>query len=90
MESEDLFDENSCDKLVVSALESIGILPVDFQLLHDEVEFTGRIEGSLNAADFLMTHFRVEAVVLKEHDYLFQSCSYDALCTFPVRFLKFL
>ena len=68
MESEDLLDEDSCDELIVSALESIRILPVNFELLHDEVELAGRIEGSLNAADFLVSHLRIEAVVVEKKD----------------------
>ena len=86
--TEDLLDEDTGCKLVVSTLKCIGVSPVDLKLLHDRVEITGRSNSSLNTADFLMTHLRVETVLIKNEDDLLKCSSYDTLCTLPVRLLK--
>jgi DNA integrity scanning protein DisA with diadenylate cyclase activity len=86
--TEDLFNENTCSKLIVGTLKCIGISPVNLELLHDGVEVTGRSNSSLNTADFLMTHLGIESVQVENEDYLLESCSYNALCALPIRLLE--
>ena len=88
MHTEDLFDEDTCKKLIVSCLKCIGIVPVDLELFHDVLEITGIRKVCLYAADFLVAHLRLKAVKLKEHDGLLKRSTDNTLGALPVLFLE--
>ncbi len=65
--AEYLLDHIAREYLVVGGLQRIGILPVYLELLHHIVQPALPADLALDAAHFLVPHFRFEPVVL-EHD----------------------
>ena len=75
---------------VVSRLHRVGVFPVDLQLLHDVVMVAGTGQAGFDAADLLMTHFHLKAVIVQDFDALFESSPNRSISTFPVLLLELL
>ena len=75
---------------VVSRLHRVGVFPVDLQLLHDVVMVAGTGQAGFDAADLLMTHFHLKAVIVQDLDALFESSPNRSISTFPVLLLELL
>ena len=83
-------DDASLDFVVCRLYGIAGKCPVDFDLFQYENQFARIVDLSLDAADFLMAHFRIEAVFFKTFNSLFQGRANDAVRALPVLFLQFL
>ena len=75
---------------VVRRLQRVGVLPVDFQLLHDVVEVAAVAHLGTNAAHFFMTHFHFESVAVQNLQSLFHRRSNRSDGALPILLFQFL
>ena len=85
--TEGFLNHRADEDFVVSCLEGIGKLPVDFQLLADMGHVATAVNLSLEAANFLMAHFHLEAVFIQLQQAVFHSRAHSAVGAFPILFL---
>ena len=88
--AENLFNDDTCQKLVICSLNAAAELPVNLQLLHNVSHMACGINLTFNTAAFLMAHLRLQAVKLQSLDSLFQRSTHVAAGTLPVLLLHYL
>ena len=75
---------------VISSLYSRRILPVDFQLFHNMIIYTGVSQFCFYATDFFMTHLHFKSVFLQDQHGFFQCSTNRSGRPFPILFLQHL
>ena len=88
--AENLFNDDTCQKLVICSLNAAAELPVNLQLLHNVSHMACSINLTFNAAAFLVAHLRLQAVQLQSLDGLLQCSTHVAASTLPVLLLHYL
>ena len=76
--------------LIVCCLNSCGVSPVDFQLLHNMVVASGVSELGLDAAHFLVAHLDLKTIPLQNLERFFERGSDRSCRSLPVLFLQHL
>ena len=85
--TEHFFNDDARQKFVIRSLYANVKLPVHFQLFHNVGHMTATVDLSFNAATFLVTHFRFQAVEFQGLDGLFQSSTYVTAGALPILLL---